>query len=217
MRYPSPCPGAGEVIVFYQEWIAMRKLLWRVTVGHALLAVVLATSACNKVKNNDPGAGGPGPNMGGGPWPGMGGPGGPPTPTGEIMNKLGKGPTSLTTTIGNELKTDPPPWDTIQPQAKEYAQLAGSVGKYDPPKGDKESWKKLTAAFAESATALDRAAAAKDKEAAVAAHKTLTQSCMACHREHRAGPGGMGRPGGFGPPGGPPGGAPNGPAPAPQK
>jgi hypothetical protein len=203
----------------------MRKLRCRTAVFHVLLAVVLAAAACNKVKNNDPGVAGPGPGMAGGPWPGMGGPGRPLSPIGEVMNKLGKGPNALNATIGKELKTDPPPWDTIGPQAKEYAQLAASLSKYDPPKGSKESWTKLTGAYAESAAALDSAAVAKDKDAALTAHTKLTQSCMACHREHRAGPGGMGMPGGFGPPGGPPGqrpgfppaDAPGGPPPVPQK
>lgn len=180
----------------------MRTKLCRVVGFHALLAVVLAAAACNKTKNNDSGGGGPGPGMVGG--PGRGGPGGPPTPIGEIMIKLSKGPAALTP-IGKELKTDPPPWDSIQPQAKEYAQLTASLGKYDPPKGSKESWTKLTGEYAATANELDRAAAAKDKDAAVAAHTKLTQSCVACHNEHKAG---KGRPGGFGPPGGPPPGPP---------
>src|SRR5262249_24912132 len=62
-------------------------------------------------------------------------------------------------------------------------------------------------------------AQAKDKDAALAAHTQITNSCMSCHREHRAmGPGGRGGMGG-GPPGfGPPGGGrpgPGGPPPSP--
>jgi mono/diheme cytochrome c family protein len=110
------------------------------------------------------------------------------------MNKLTKGPQSLTMVIGGELKSDQPPWDTIGPQAKEFAQLAGTMGKYDPPKGDKESWERLTTAYADSAAALERAAQAKDREAALAAHKALAGSCQACHMQHR----------GMGPGGGPP-------------
>lgn len=165
----------------------MRKCLGRVLVLGLLLAVLVAAPACNKSNNNDQ------VNPGGGPW--LGG-GGPKTPIGEMMTKLGKGPQSLTETLGRELQTDPPPWDAIAPQTKEYAQLTASLSKFDPPKGSKESWTKQTAAFAESAAALDRAAGAKDKNAALAAHGVLTKSCMACHREHRAGPGGMRGPGG---------------------
>jgi len=145
---------------------------------------------------------------------GPGGPSVPPGPTGppmasppgspgikQIMAKLAKGPNSLTPVLGNALKAEPPAWETIQPQTKEFAQLAAELGRYDPPKGSKESWSKLTMAYAESASALDGAARAKDKKAALAAHAQLARSCMSCHQEHRGGPG-MGGPPGFGPPGG---------------
>jgi hypothetical protein len=116
-----------------------------------------------------------------------------PAPAGikQIMGKVAKGPNSLTPVIGKELDLDPPPWESIQGQTKDYAQSASKLGKYDPPKGSKESWIKLTAAFAESAAELDRAAMAKDKEAAKVAHDQLRISCNACHQEHR----GMGRAG----------------------
>src|SRR5262249_31513592 len=120
-----------------------------------------------------------------------------------IMRKLTREPQSLTSVIGQELKSDPPPWDQLQSQTKEYVDLAGSMAKLDPPKGSKESWAKLAGEFADFAAALDKAAQAKDKDAALAAHQSLTSSCMTCHHQHRAGPGGCGPPGGmgFGPPG----------------
>jgi hypothetical protein len=120
------------------------------------------------------------------------------------MTKLGKGPNALTPTLGNELKADPPAWETIQGQTREYARLAADMAKYDPPKGSKESWAKHTGDYAESASELDKAAQARDKAAALAAHGELARSCMGCHREHRVmmGPPGGGPPGGF--PGGPP-------------
>ena len=122
------------------------------------------------------------------------------------------------TLIGAELKAEKPAWETIQPQTKEYAQLAADMAKHDPAKGSKESWSKLAAEYAGLATELDKAAQAKDKAAATAAQEDLASSCMACHRQHRGGPGGgmgpgMGRRGG-GPPGrrgGPPPGGPDGP------
>ena len=126
------------------------------------------------------------------------------------MVKLTKGPNSLTPVIGKGLNEAQPPWETLQPQTKEYAQLASEMGKYDPPRGSKESWAKQTSAYAEMATEMDRATQAKDKDAALAAHTQITNSCMACHREHRVmGPGRGGPPGGppgFGPSGGGPGG-----------
>jgi hypothetical protein len=106
----------------------------------------------------------------------------------EVMLKLNdpKGNPSLTQAIGRELNEDSPPWNKIQQQSKEYAQLTATLSKYDPPKGDKESWTKLTGAYAEHAADLEMAAQHKDKDAALAAHKEITRSCMECHREHRA-------------------------------
>jgi cytochrome c556 len=136
--------------------------------------------------------------------PPMGGPprqgGGGETGTKAIMTKIAKGPTSLNELLKGELKTDQPDWPTIQPQAAEYARLAGELGKADPPKGSKESWTKLTAAFSESATALDTAAKNKELAAARTAQEKLGMSCMQCHQEHRGGPGGRGAPGGRGGP-----------------
>ena len=66
-------------------------------------------------------------------------------------------------------------------------ELYEELGKNTPPKGDKESWKKLSLAFADSAADLDKAAQAKDKETAVAALDGLQNSCMGCHRQHRGG------------------------------
>ena len=110
----------------------------------------------------------------------------------QIMMKIGRGPQALNGTVGRELDAEPPAWDALQPQAKEYAQLATELGQTDAPKGSAESWKQLTSAYAESAAALDRAAQARDQTAAKAAHGKLTESCKGCHQQHR----GMGPRGG---------------------
>jgi hypothetical protein len=184
----------------------MTKVLRSWTVLPVWIIVMLSAGGCTEADSEDqpnlppPGTGGGMPG-GGGPTGGGGSPG-----IRQIMVKLAKGPNALTSVIGNELQQDPPPWDTIQGQAKEYAQSAAELGKYDPPKGAKESWAKLTAAFAESGAELERAAMAKDKEAARLSHDQLKNSCNACHQEHRR----MGRGGG---PGGPPPGGPGGPPP----
>src|SRR5262249_880470 len=117
----------------------MWSALGRILTLQCLLIVLLASSACNK--SNDSGPVNPRPPSG----PGFGkGTGGPSSPIRDIMAKLTKGPQSLTPLVGQELKRDPPPWDEIQPQTKEFVVLAKSMGKYDPPKGSKESWTKLT-------------------------------------------------------------------------
>ena len=129
----------------------MTNMLRRWTLLLVWMIVLLSAGGCNEADNvneanlTPPGAGGGMPG-GGGPPGGGSSPG-----IRQIMGKLAKGPNSLTPVIGNELQQDPPPWDTIQGQAKEYAQSATELAKYDPPKGSKESWTKLTGAFAESA------------------------------------------------------------------
>ncbi len=156
----------------------------------AFLAISSAASGCGKTATT---GAGPMP-MGGGPPGGGGNP-----KIKQAMNKIGgKSPTALSARINQELNAEPPAWETIQPQAAEYAKLTAELGQMDPPKGSKESWTKLTTAFSASATALDKAVQAKDVAAARAADMQLMGSCMDCHREHR------GRPDGPGGPGGPP-------------
>jgi hypothetical protein len=197
-------------------------------------AVFALTPGCDGTGGNEPNAPPPPGNAGGGGpgGPGGPGPGGAPGKTASspeiraIMVKLNKGPASLGTLIGEALKAEKPAWETIQPQTKEFAQLAGDMGTHEPAKGSKESWSKLTTEYAGMATELDKAAQAKDKAAATAAQQDLASTCMACHRQHRGGPGGMmgggrgmGGPGMGGPPpgrpgmGGPPPGGRGGPPP----
>jgi hypothetical protein len=119
------------------------------------------------------------------------------------MGKLTKGPNSLTPVIGKALEAEAPDWSTIQPQTDEYARLAAAMVKNTPRKGSPESWAKLSAVFGESADALNKAAKAKNRDAALEAHSQITGSCMECHRQHRTMGPGMGRMGGPPPPGGP--------------
>lgn len=170
-----------------------------------LLLVLLAVQACNKTTESttaSPGAsGGPG-GPGSGPA-GVGGPERPRSAIGEVMIRLTKGEQSLNAMVGKELNEEAPPWDKIQPRTHEVVQLTRSLSQYDPPRGSKESWEKQTASFSKLAADLDKAAQAKDKDAARAAHQELTHSCKGCHETHRMrGP----RRGGPGPggPGGPP-------------
>jgi hypothetical protein len=118
-------------------------------------------------------------------------------------------PGGLTKDINDGLRSQTPDWPTLQKQAGQYTQIIADLAKLDPPRGSKESWDKLTAAFHESAVDLEKALKAEKRDEAVTASTHLTNSCMECHREHRMMRGGGGR-GGFGPPpgGGPPGGGP---------
>jgi hypothetical protein len=148
---------------------------WSVILG--LLVVLIVVGGCTKDTEVANPAGGSDAKDGGVPA----GPAG----IKVVMMQIGRGQMALTPVIGKELESDPPPWDKVQPQAKRYAELAGALTKTEPMMGKKDSWQKHTKDFAQSATALEKAAQTKDRPAALAAHKELTEACAQCHQEHR--------------------------------
>lgn len=163
-------------------------------------------------RGDPPGPGEPGPGA-----PGAGSPGGKlgggrRSPIRNIMVKIDdRRPQGLTKAIKTGLAAARPDWPAIEKHASEYASLASELGTYDPPRGSKESWTRLTTALNTSATALEKAARARNKDEALAAGQRLSGSCMECHREHRRMGGGFGPrgkdappPGGKPPAGGPP-------------
>jgi cytochrome c556 len=106
----------------------------------------------------------------------------------EIMEKAHKGTKqsqALLTQVRNELKKDDPNWEKVQKQAKELVSLGTSLGKNEPPRGDKESWEKLTAAYVANAKKLEAGAEEKDQAAARAAVAKLGGSCRSCHMAHK--------------------------------
>jgi cytochrome c556 len=103
----------------------------------------------------------------------------------EIMGKANK-PTGIYFNLGQDLKDDNPAWPDIQKEAEDLAKLANSLRKAAPPRGDKDSWGKLTKAYADNAKALVQASAKMDQAAARAAHAKMGgNACMNCHKAHR--------------------------------
>lgn len=103
----------------------------------------------------------------------------------EIMTKAHKGGNSIIASVGKELRGDEPDWADIQSQSKELVKLGTSLGKNEPPRGDRQSWDKLTKDYLKNAKALNAAAQNKDKAAAMAAHRRLGESCKNCHKAHK--------------------------------
>jgi cytochrome c556 len=103
----------------------------------------------------------------------------------EIMVKVNKTGTGLYPTVVQELRQDDTNWDQVKKDTKEIARLTATLGKLDPPKGEKDSWQKLTKTYADNTKVLDAAAAKMDKEAAKAVAAKLGESCDACHKVHR--------------------------------
>jgi cytochrome c556 len=103
----------------------------------------------------------------------------------EIMGRVNKGPAALFPTVRKNLNADAPDWAELQKQSKEIADLVESLGKKDPPRGEKVTWSKFTKDYAVDAKALADAAQKKDKDATIAAHTKITKACTACHNAHR--------------------------------
>jgi cytochrome c556 len=102
----------------------------------------------------------------------------------SIMKKV-NGKTGLHKAIATDLKAANIDWDAEQKKSKEYYDLASSLGKNDPPKGDKKSWDKLTKSYSDNAKSLNDACEKKDKPGANSALNKLGASCMTCHKAHR--------------------------------
>jgi cytochrome c556 len=103
----------------------------------------------------------------------------------EIMGKLNKGTDCVLQTLRKALKNEEPNWEEVQEQSKKFTELAEALGKNGPPRGEKESWEKLTKLYAEQARALNDAARGKDRTGAKAAHAKLAGSCKTCHDAHK--------------------------------
>jgi cytochrome c556 len=103
----------------------------------------------------------------------------------KIMEALHKGRKSAQGTLKVALKSASPDWKVIQKESKTYAKVAAGLPKFDPPKGDAASFKKLAKAFAANAKTLEESAAKEDLAATKAAFGKLGGSCMGCHEAHK--------------------------------
>lgn len=105
----------------------------------------------------------------------------------EVMKKINHRDTALAPVLGKMLKAETPNWEDIQKDAKLFLASVEELPKNDPPRGERTSWDKLTAAYVADAKALDAAAQRKDKAAALSAHAKIANPayCNACHKMHR--------------------------------
>ncbi len=99
-----------------------------------------------------------------------------------VMEKVNK--SGVCKALGDGLKAKEPKWDELAVKSKAVVPLAAAMVKNKPPKGDEASWKKFSEDYAKAAVDLDKAIAAKDAPAALAAHKILA-NCAGCHKVHK--------------------------------
>src|SRR5580704_17239384 len=76
-------------------------------------------------------------------------------------------------------------WDDAKEYAKTLTLLGENLGKNKPPKGDAESWEKLTKKYADNTKAVSKGVEDKDAKAVNKALGDITGSCMECHKAHR--------------------------------
>lgn len=76
-------------------------------------------------------------------------------------------------------------WEDAQKYAKQLTDCCANLPKNKCPKGDAESWAKLSKQYAEQAAAINKAATDKNAEAFGKAIKTFTSSCKTCHDAHK--------------------------------
>ena len=103
----------------------------------------------------------------------------------KIMEKLHKGKNSSMGILKVALKRQSPDWTKIQKESKTFATVSADLPKFDPPKGDPASFKKLAKAYASNAKALETAAKKEELDGTKAALRKLTGSCMGCHDAHK--------------------------------
>lgn len=103
----------------------------------------------------------------------------------DVMKKLnGKGQNE-SGKLKKALNASKPDWDAIQGSTKKFADLGADLPKNDPPKGSKDSWKKLADAYATQTKSLNDAAEKKDLDGTKKAFQKINTSCMPCHQAHR--------------------------------
>jgi hypothetical protein len=106
-----------------------------------------------------------------------------PESIGELMEKAHDGDEAFRASVAKALKAKD--FDAAATTMKAWAALAPHLGKFNPPKGGKESWKKLTKKYADSVKALSKAIDSKDAKAAGKELKAINSSCATCHKAHK--------------------------------
>jgi hypothetical protein len=103
----------------------------------------------------------------------------------KIMGQLHKGQKALLPGIQAQLKGGSPDWGEVKKGSKLIVDLAGTLPSLEPPKGEKESYAKLSKAYLASAKNLKEAADAEDLNKAQASAKKLGGTCKTCHAAHK--------------------------------
>jgi cytochrome c556 len=106
-----------------------------------------------------------------------------PESIGDVMKKAHAADAAFRKVIAKDLKAKD--FDAAATTMKAWSTIAAHLGEFDPPKGSKESWKKLTKKYADSVKALTKAVEGKDAKVASKELKAINSSCGTCHKAHK--------------------------------
>lgn len=102
----------------------------------------------------------------------------------EIMKKTHAGATAYKALIGKAVK-DKKFDDDAKATMKAWTTTASFLGDFDPPKGEKDGWKKAVETYQTDVKALAKAVEDKDEKAASTAFMKVDKGCGACHSKHK--------------------------------
>jgi len=102
---------------------------------------------------------------------------------GEVMKKAHTADEAFRKVIAKAVKDKD--YESAATTAKAWVALSSQLGKFDPPKGEKASWKKLTTKYAKDVKSLAGAIDKKNARGAGQALATINKSCGTCHKAHK--------------------------------
>jgi hypothetical protein len=106
-----------------------------------------------------------------------------PKDIGEIMKKAHAGEGAFRSAVTRAIKAKD--FAKGADPMKAWVAIATHLSTFDPPKGTKESWDKLTKEYSGQIKDLAKAVDDKDASGANASLKKINMNCGTCHRQHR--------------------------------
>ena len=103
----------------------------------------------------------------------------------EVMQKLHKGPNAALAKMKKALAEDTPDWTDIKSLAKDFETYGKSLPENDPPKGEKEDFKKLADSYYDNAKDMNAAAKKEEKDGVQSSFSKIQKACAGCHKAHR--------------------------------
>lgn len=108
----------------------------------------------------------------------------PPAPD-VVMRTTHKPRFGLRDVIAAEAAKPNPDHKMMEQAAAEFTKLLANLELYEPPRGDRNSWVRLSREYHQLAQKLEEAVKKKDTPGVIAVIKTQGKKCDTCHESHR--------------------------------